>query len=452
MREVRNGMRIGIPRALTFYRYYPFLKVFLEGCGQEVFSSPPTDMRILEAGAEACVDDVCVAVKVLFGHVRFLEGEADALLLPRPVSVERRHHDTFTCPKLIAAPDMIRFFRERPPLLLEWVLNAAEAPWWWGCALLAARLRVSPWRARKAYREACRAQGVFEYLLRQGLFPDEALDIWENMVDNRRRHRSMGEESASADETGVEPYIRAGVTCAKGLSSAVGAAADRNGWKAGEPGDMNRFAVAKPRIAFLSDEGMLMEGRASQAGSASQDRDEVRQWDLGRERVTVGVVGHPYLLADRLVNKSLIRWLEEAGAQAWPCTMLSPEVLERESRRVPVTSWSYERELLAATSHFVRRPEVQGVVYLTSFGCGPDSLTVEMARREITSRCGKPLLEVVLDEHTGDAAVRTRAEAFVDMILRQKPVEGRRRATSAQGHGRRRGASSPSRFLISPGS
>ncbi|MDI7252945.1 MAG: acyl-CoA dehydratase activase-related protein, partial [Actinomycetota bacterium] len=179
-------MRIGIPRALMFYRYYPFLKIFLEGCGHEVVSSPPTDLRILEGGVESCVDDVCVAVKVFYGHVRYLEGVADALLVPRPVSVEKGPHDTFTCPKLIAAPDMARFYRKRPPVLLEWVLDARKVPWWWGCLRLAARLRVPPGKARKAYRAACRAQRRFESLLSRGWLPDEAVEIWEDLVYERR--------------------------------------------------------------------------------------------------------------------------------------------------------------------------------------------------------------------------------------------------------------------------
>lgn len=348
-------MKIGIPRALTFYRYYPFLKSFLEECGLEVLSSPPTDPRILEKGVEGSVDDVCVALKVFLGHIRFLEKEADALLIPRPVSVERRTYDTFTCPKIIAAPDVARFFSHRPPLLLEWVLDVRKAPWWWGCLLLALRLGITPGRARKAYRAACRAQHAFESLLYRGWLPDEALDMWENMEYD--------------------------------------------------------FSNGRPLACRRESLGYA-------AGGA-----------------TVGLVGHPYLLADRLVNKDLVRWLEGAGAVVVPCTMLSPAELEREHGRLPDISWSYERELLAAASFFARRSKVHGVIYVTSFGCGPDSMAMEVAKREIMSPSGKPFLEMVLDEHTADSAVRTRAEAFVDMLQWRvaREVSGPRRGEGATG-------------------
>lgn len=345
-------MRIGIPRALMFYRYYPFLRAFLEGCGHVVVASPPTDLQILENGTGCCVDDVCVAVKVFFGHVRFLEDRAEALLVPRPVTVERRGYDTFTCPKLTAAPDMIRFFPHRPPLLLEWVLDLGRAPWWWGCLRLAARLRVPPALARVAYLAARREQTFYESLLGRGYLPQDALRLVE------REGRCVAPRTARAD--------------------------------------------------VLPAPGGVGSGEAG---------------------VTVAVIGHPYLLADRLVNKNLFRWLEEAGATVLPCTLLGFKDLEAEMRRLPVLSWSYERELLAASSFFSRRPDVDGLLYLTSFGCGPDSMVVEMVRREVVPAGGKAFMEVVLDEHSAESGVRTRAEAFVDLLRWRK---SRRRSAAGK--------------------
>jgi predicted nucleotide-binding protein (sugar kinase/HSP70/actin superfamily) len=412
-------MRIGIPRALMSYRYYPFLKTFLEGCGHEVLSSPPTDLGILQEGVEGCVDDVCVAVKVFIGHVRFLEGKAEALLVPRPVSVEKRGYDTFTCPKLIAAPDMARFFPRRPPLLLEWVLDVRRAPWWWGCLRLAARLRVSPVRAWRAYLAARREHSAFGSLLLQGLLPDEALSVWENMVINRL---PMGIEGIGSESSGggQERHGRSGGAGATERLPAFAAEADWKGlWVASLEGT-EKYSEEEPRIPSPWGKRFRVEGLCGQAGTWSPGRGEAGRGKVRRERVTVGVVGHPYLLADRLANKNLIRWLEEAGALVVPCTALSPRELEEEVAHLPLMSWSYERELLAATSCFARRKEVDGVAYITSFGCGPDSMAMEVARREVVAPSGKPFLEVVLDEHSADSGVRTRAEAFVDMLNRRK--------------------------------
>jgi predicted nucleotide-binding protein (sugar kinase/HSP70/actin superfamily) len=136
--------------------------------------------------------------------------------------------------------------------------------------------------------------------------------------------------------------------------------------------------------------------------------------------VTVAVVGHPYLIGDSLINKRLIHWLEKSGARVLSSTMLSEAEISREVRHLPLLSWSYEKELMAAASHFLNREDVDGVIYLTSFGCGPDSLVTEMVRRELGPSRDRVLLELVLDEHSAESGTRTRVEAFVDMLRYQR--------------------------------
>lgn len=328
--HAESGMRVGLPRALMFYRYYPFLATFLEGCGCEVHPSPPTNLKIMGMGTDACVDDVCVAVKVLFGHVRFLREEVDAVLVPRLVSVDKKDYDTFTCPKLIAAPDMIRYsFPDMPPPL-EFTVDISRRPWWWGCFRLGRRLGA-PWRTvLRAYGRAVREQQRYDALLRRGYLPADALRRLED-----------------GDGYGTPTNL--------------------------EEGD-----------------------------------------------VTVAVVGHPYLIGDPLVNKRLLHWLEMCGARVLASTMLGEEDIEREASRFAPISWSYERELLAAASYFLKRRDVDGVIYMTSFGCGPDSMITEMVRRELNPGRDRALLELVLDEHSAESGVRTRVEAFVDMLRYHK--------------------------------
>jgi predicted nucleotide-binding protein (sugar kinase/HSP70/actin superfamily) len=326
----RRDMKIGLPRALMFYRYYPFLAAFLEGCGCEVCSSPPTNLKILGMGTDVCVDDVCVAAKVLFGHVRHLEGKVDAILIPRLVSVDKKNYDTFTCPKLIAAPDMIRYSFPHLPPPLEFTVDISKAPWWWSCFLLGRDLNVPLRVMVKAYRKALREQERYETFLHRGFLPAEAL-------------RRLGKEDGNAYPTN------------------------------------------------------LMEGD-----------------------VAVAVVGHPYLIGDPLVNKRLLHWLELNGARVFSSTMLSEEDIEKEASRLAPISWSYERELLAAAAYFLNREDIDGIIYLTSFGCGPDSLITEMVRRELNPNQDRALLELVLDEHSAESGVRTRVEAFVDMLRYHK--------------------------------
>ncbi|TYP52449.1 acyl-CoA dehydratase activase-related protein [Thermosediminibacter litoriperuensis] len=97
-------MKIGIPRALAYYAYYPFVNTFFEKLGLEVVVSDPTSKEIMDAGVEDAVADACVPIKLFHGHVRNLLGRVDYVFVPRLVSVNREA--TF-CPKFLGLPDMV---------------------------------------------------------------------------------------------------------------------------------------------------------------------------------------------------------------------------------------------------------------------------------------------------------------------------------------------------------
>ena len=65
------------------------------------------------------------------------------------------------------------------------------------------------------------------------------------------------------------------------------------------------------------------------------------------------------------------------------------------------------------------RDEIDGVVFLISFACGPDSLISELIMRDMKV-VGLPFLEIIMDEHSGEAGLLTRVESFVEMIRRKK--------------------------------
>jgi predicted nucleotide-binding protein (sugar kinase/HSP70/actin superfamily) len=51
--------------------------------------------------------------------------------------------------------------------------------------------------------------------------------------------------------------------------------------------------------------------------------------------------------------------------------------------------------------------------YITNYSCGPDSILVPLFREIMNS---KPSLTLELDQHTADAGVNTRIDAFLDVI------------------------------------
>ena len=63
--------------------------------------------------------------------------------------------------------------------------------------------------------------------------------------------------------------------------------------------------------------------------------------------------------------------------------------------------------------------DIDGMIHLTAFGCGPDSIIGKMMEIDC-EESNVPFMTVRVDEHTGDNHIMTRLEAFTDMIKMSK--------------------------------
>jgi predicted nucleotide-binding protein (sugar kinase/HSP70/actin superfamily) len=142
---------------------------------------------------------------------------------------------------------------------------------------------------------------------------------------------------------------------------------------------------------------------------------------FGEGRLKIGLLGHPYLLYDSFLNMDLFAFLRER--QIFPLTpqMFSPQRLQAALAQLPKKLfWLQEGEIMGAGLVYLEE-KVDGIIHLSSFGCGPDAMIGElMALR--AQGCGVPLLELNLDEQTGQGGIETRLEAFLDMLKRRCPA------------------------------
>lgn len=146
-----------------------------------------------------------------------------------------------------------------------------------------------------------------------------------------------------------------------------------------------------------------------------------RQWqeERGREvldslapdQMAFVIVGRPYSLYDEAVNMDIGKKAQDLGILAIPQDFIPIS-------SVDITdSWSnvYSRQIqkkLAAARIIREDPRLRAVV-LTYFGCGPDSFANPFFKDEI----GEPCYIMQIDEHTADAGVITRIEAFADTAI-----------------------------------
>ncbi|MHB1413345.1 MAG: 2-hydroxyacyl-CoA dehydratase, partial [Thermoleophilia bacterium] len=79
------------------------------------------------------------------------------------------------------------------------------------------------------------------------------------------------------------------------------------------------------------------------------------------------------------------------------------------------------KEIMGAINHWTEQKKVDGVIYVLAFACGPDSL-VQVLIEHRARQHKVPLMSLTIDEHSGEAGLVTRIEAFVDMLMRKKPA------------------------------
>ncbi len=301
-------MRIGVPEALLFQRYEPFIRAFFDGLPVETVYSGPSNRNILERGIRDCVDEACLPMKVFQGHVSRLLEECDRVAVPRLMKCE---YGDSICPKFAGLPELIGKGKEKNRFLFT------------------------------------------------------------------------------------------------------------------EPLYLNNRARLKKAVIGQAKQLDLPQKRVLSAFRAAEDliRNESQPYGLPEETVEtekcrVALLGHPYNVYDSFVNMNLIRKLKTLGVG-----VITGEKLAREKSDAQTIGlmkapyWLFYRENLGNARTLREQGAVDGIVYVSSFCCGTDSVTIEM----IKSRIGDfPMLVLKLDEHTAEAGLDTRLEAFVELLERRR--------------------------------
>jgi predicted nucleotide-binding protein (sugar kinase/HSP70/actin superfamily) len=321
--------RIGIPRGLLFYTFFPFWKTFFEQLGLEVVVSSPSSKTILDEGVRMAVDETCLPVKIFYGHVLDLCEKVDYLFIPRIVSIEPR---TFICPKFMGLPEMIRMSISGLPEII-----------------------------------------------------DTCIDMSKNTLRHFRTFRETGLMFTSNIPRIFYAYHKAAYNLQK-----------------------YRMLMLE---GYLPCEAMNMLDGKAHVGS---------NHFIGN----IAVLGHAYNVHDEYVNMNIIDKLKSMGMRPLTLEMMPSHVLSQNSRVMrKEIFWAFGKQILGAAEHFKAGSAVDGIIYLTSFGCGPDSMTGEIVERRCYRSGSIPFIRLNLDEHSGQAGLLTRLEAFVDMIRLKKTVK-----------------------------
>ena len=134
-------------------------------------------------------------------------------------------------------------------------------------------------------------------------------------------------------------------------------------------------------------------------------------------RFGLGVIGRPYLLFDPVLSHRLIKKLVSYSGEITFYQGIPAAEREAQGERLskPVY-WSLGRDLVAASLSFSRWEKIDGLINVSSFACGQDAFTSYLIDHYARLGSDKPVLSLVLDEHTSAVGLQTRLEAFFDLL------------------------------------
>ena len=297
-----SKIKIGIPKALLYFKYQVMWRSFFEELGFEVLVSPNTNKAILDAGLDNSIDESCTSSKIYMGHVHWLIGKCDYIFVPRVVSYP---DGDITCTKFHGQYDICR--ATFPDVkFLHYNIDYANG-----------------YTTFKAYKEMAAELGVKASLVRPAF--DKALK-----------------------------------------------------------------ALHEFEHELVCQQDKLME----------------------EDKLKVLVVAHPYNIYDKLIGEPVVKALAALNVNVIYADVPDTAAMCDLSKQLSESAyWKYNKELIGAVGYY--RDKIDGMVFLATFPCGPDSLAIELLVRKLGEI---PMTTLVADSNFGEAGLQTRVESFIDII------------------------------------
>ncbi|MHA1777213.1 MAG: acyl-CoA dehydratase activase-related protein [Promethearchaeota archaeon] len=341
----KRKVKIGIPRALLYYKFFPMWTTFFEQLGTSVVVSQKTNKTLKDVAVNIAPDEDCYSTKLYFGHVMALKNKVDYLFIPRFSSggFGKGHEKNVSCPKFIGLADVLRsLFPSLPEIIKPYYSTAknnhGKLRFLKICFSIGSRFTKNPLKIIYAMKKALKAQK--EHFQKLHISIDE-LKKWE------------------------------------------------------------RSEIVLNEIPIVNE---------------------------GDAPLKVAIVGHSYVLNDAFQSVGIIKKLTNHGVDYITSEQMPRELIEHQMDLLESNMYfEYEREILGTIMHFLESKTIDGILHLIIFSCGPDSINGELASRYSRREPEVPLLQLVIDEHTGEAGLNTRIEAFIDMLRRRKSIKEKNR-------------------------
>ncbi len=132
---------------------------------------------------------------------------------------------------------------------------------------------------------------------------------------------------------------------------------------------------------------------------------------LNSKKTKILLVSHPYNTYDDLIGKDIIRYLEKNNIEVIFSDKFDEKVTNKLSEELSKELYfKYSKENIGSIIY--TKDKIDGIIFLSAFPCGPDSLANELVMRKIKT----PHINLVLDDTSSFTGTETRLESFIDML------------------------------------
>ena len=290
-------MKIGIPKSMFYYYYKNIWLNFFKYLGIELIISPDTTREIFDLGVQYSRDEMCLSLKDFIGHVAYLNGKCDYILIPR---IDNYGRDNQTCTNFLAAYDIIN-----------------------------------------------------------NLVCNKILNYNVNIVD--------------------------GDTEEKGLIS-----------------------IGK-KLGFKSEELKKAYKYAYELDNEIHNNEIMSNLKkLNSPKVKILLVSHVYNTYNKFIGEPIIKMLDKLDVEIIYSDLFYTN--NEYKKYADGLYWNYSKNIIS--SIYKAKEKIDGIIFLSSFPCGLDSLVNELVLRKLD----KPYINIIVDDVESLGGIETRIESFVDII------------------------------------
>ncbi|MBP3765929.1 MAG: hypothetical protein J6G98_01950 [Bacilli bacterium] len=134
-------------------------------------------------------------------------------------------------------------------------------------------------------------------------------------------------------------------------------------------------------------------------------------YKLNSSNLKILVVSHPYNTYDEYIGRPIIKVLEDNDITVIYSDLFNSNKTNKLSRKLSKNLYfKFNKESIGSIE--LVKDKIDGIIFLSTFPCGPDSLVNELVLRKIKV----PSINIIIDEMDSLAGIETRIESFIDII------------------------------------